>query len=322
MDVIYKQKKNKVVINLIEKINYTITKIKTKLFIATAAYDKYYKRYYIITLTLFILSSVVTFIEALRLIIMEYVHKDEQLLININLLTTLINVLVLFFGIIITILSSYIRFKNYREILEELREKQNIMIEYIDKYKKQKNNLEYIYQIKEDDIKFEEIEKIKNDIEEYDTKIESTNIQEYITTKDIIRFNNYKGDFDLKIIEIKLKYKKESKIIEEKYEEKPNIMNSQKDNNPYIIVQYEPNKSIQPINQPIQYIQPINQPIQSQPIQYIQPINQPIQYIQPIQPIQPINQSIQPQSIQSKNNIKSNKPLDLSRSTNKFYNLS
>ena len=246
---------------------------------------------------------------------MEYVHKDDQLLINVNLLTTLINVLVLFFGIIITILSSYIRFKNYREILEELREKQNIMIEYIDKYKKQKNNLEYIYQIKEDDIKFEEIEKIKNDIDEYDTKIESTNIQEYITTKDIIRFNNYKGDFDLKIIEIKLKYKKESKIIEEKYEEKPNIMNSQKDNNPYIIVQYEPNKSIQPINQPIQYIQPINQPIQSQPIQYIQPINQPIQYIQPIQPIQP-------QSIQSKNNIKSNKPLDLSRSTNKFYNLS
>jgi succinate dehydrogenase hydrophobic anchor subunit len=314
MDVIYKQKKNEVVINLIEKINYTITKIKTKLFIATAAYDKYYKRYYIITLTLFILSSVVTFIEALRLIIMEYVNKDEQLLINVNLLTTLINVLVLFFGIIITILSSYIRFKNYREILEELREKQNIMIEYIDKYKKQKNNLEYIYQIKEDDIKFEEIEKIKNDIEEYDTKIESTNIQEYITTKDIIRFNNYKGDFDLKIIEIKLKYKKESKIIEEKYEEKPNIMNLQKDNNPYIIVQYEPNKSIQPQLLHNHFIQPINQPIKSQPI------NQPIQYIQPIQPINQPIQSIQ--SIQSKNNIKSNKPLDLSRSTNKFYNLS
>jgi succinate dehydrogenase hydrophobic anchor subunit len=305
MDVIYKQKKNDVVINLIEKINYTITKIKTKLFIATAAYDKYYKRYYIITLTLFILSSVVTFIEALRLIIMEYVNKDEQLLINVNLLTTLINVLVLFFGIIITILSSYIRFKNYREILEELREKQNIMIEYIDKYKKQKNNLEYIYQIKEDDIKFEEIEKIKNDIEEYDTKIESTNIQEYITTKDIIRFNNYKGDFDLKIIEIKLKYKKESKIIEEKYEEKINIMNLQKDNNPYIIVQYEPNKPIQPQLLRNHFIQP-------QPIQYIQ--TQPIQYIQP--------QPIQPQPIQPKNNIRSKKPLDLSRSTNKFYNLS
>ena len=310
MDVVYKQKKNEVVINLIEKIDTTITKIKTKLFIATAAYDKYYKRYYITTLTLFIFSSFVTFIEALRLIIVEYVNKGDQLLINVNLLTTLINVLVLSFGIMITILSSYIRFKNYREILEELREKQNIMIEYIDKYKKQKNNLEYIYQIKENDIKFEEIEKIKNDIAEYDTKIESTNILEYLTTKDIIRFNNYKGDFDLKIKEIKLKYKKVSKTMEDKYEEK-NIMNSQK---PYIIVQsyYEPNKYIQP--QPIQTIQLLPQPIQPQPIQSYY---EPIQYIQPPQSTQPIQH-------QPINNIRPNKPLDMSYSTtnNKFYNLS
>lgn len=304
MDVVYKQKKNNVVINLIEKIDTTITKIKTKLFIATAAYDKYYKRYYITTLTLFIFSSFVTFIEALRLIIVEYVNKSDQLLINVNLLTTLINVLVLSFGIMITILSSYIRFKNYREILEELREKQNIMIEYIDKYKKRKNDLEYIYQIKENDITFEEIDKIKNDIAEYDTKIEATNILEYLTTKDIIRFNNYKGDFDLKIKEIKLKYKKSSKTIEDKYEEEKTIMNLQK---PNIIVQtyYEPNKYIQP--NPIQPIQ--TQPIQTyyEPDKYIQPIQS---YYQPIQPT----------------NIISSQSLDMSyqpaQTNNKFYNLS
>jgi hypothetical protein len=304
MDVVYKQKKNNVVINLIEKIDTTITKIKTKLFIATAAYDKYYKRYYITTLTLFIFSSFVTFIEALRLIIVEYVNKSDQLLINVNLLTTLINVLVLSFGIMITILSSYIRFKNYREILEELREKQNIMIEYIDKYKKRKNDLEYIYQIKENDITFEEIDKIKNDIAEYDTKIEATNILEYLTTKDIIRFNNYKGDFDLKIKEIKLKYKKSSKTIEDKYEEEKTIMNLQK---PNIIVQtyYEPNKYIQP--NPIQTIQ--LQPIQTyyEPDKYIQPIQT---YYEPIQPT----------------NIISSKSLDMSyqpaQTNNKFYNLS
>ena len=308
MDVVYKQKKNNVVINLIEKIDTTITKIKTKLFIATAAYDKYYKRYYITTLTLFIFSSFVTFIEALRLIIVEYVNKGDQLLINVNLLTTLINVLVLSFGIMITILSSYIRFKNYREILEELREKQNIMIEYIDKYKKQKDDLEYLYQIKEDNIRYEEIEKIKKDIAEYDTKIEGTNILEYLTTKDIIRFNNYKGDFDLKIKEIKLKYKKKSKTIDDKYEEEKNIMNLQK---PYIIVQtyYEPNKYIQPI----QTIQ--TQPIQPNPIQT---------YYEPDKYIQPIQSYYQP--IQPTNNIISSKSLDMSyqpaQTNNKFYNLS
>jgi hypothetical protein len=215
MDLIYKQKKPEIVKNQIKKIDSSITKTKTKLFIATAAYDKYYKKYYRITIVLFILSSFVTFIEALRLIIVENVNKSDQILININLLNTLINVLILSLGIVITILSSYIRFKNYREILEELREKQNIIIEYIDKYKKQKNNLEYIYQIKEDDINFEEIEKIKNDIAEYDTKIESTNILEYLTTKDIIKFNDYKGDFEFKINEIVLKYKKKLKTLKE-----------------------------------------------------------------------------------------------------------
>jgi hypothetical protein len=250
MDLIYKQKKPEIVKNQIKKIDSSISKTKTKLFIATAAYDKYYTKYYRITLSLFILSSFVTFIEALRLIIVENVNKSDQILININLLNTLINVLILSLGIVITILSSYIRFKNYREILEELREKQNIIIEYIDKYKKQKNNLEYIEKIK-DDINLEEIEKIKNDIAEYDTKIESTNILKYLTNKGIIKFNNYKGDFDLKIKEIELKYKKKCKILEKEDEE--NIINLQKDDNvnvniPYIIVQsyYEPNKFIQP----------------------------------------------------------------------------
>ena len=296
MDVVYKQKKHEVVINLIDKINTTITKIKTKLFIATAAYDKYYKRYYIITLTLFIFSSFVTFIEALRLIIIEYVNKSEQSLINIHLLSTLINVLVLSFGIMITILSSYIRFKNYREILEELREKQNVMIEYIDKYKKQKDNLEYIYKIKEDNIKFEELEKIKDDIAEYDTKIESTNILEYLTTKDIIRFNKYKGDFDLQLKETILNYKKEFKTLEKKYEEKKESSIIVNTNKPYIIVQpCVPQMQLQ--------LQPYQPCVPQMQLQHYQPS---VPQMQPSVPL-PSNK---------------NQQYDMSKTTNTFYNLS
>jgi len=294
MDVVYKQKKHEVVINQIDKINATITKIKTKLFIATAAYDKYYKRYYIITLTLFIFSSFVTFIEALRLIIIEYVNKSEQSLINIHLLSTLINVLVLSFGIMITILSSYIRFKNYREILEELREKQNVMIEYIDKYKKQKDNLEYIYKIKEDNIKFEELEKIKDDIAEYDTKIESTNILEYLTTKDIIRFNKYKGDFDLQLKETILNYKKEFKTLEKKYEEKKENSIIANTNKPYIIVQ-----PCIPQMQ-LQHYQPS---VPQTQLQHYQPS---VPQMQPSVPLPP----------------NKNQQYDMSKTTNTFYNLS
>jgi hypothetical protein len=150
---------------------------------------------------------------------MEYVNKSEEILINEQLLTTLVNVLVLSLGILITILTSFVRFKNYREILEELREKQNIMIGYIDKYNKQKNNLEFLYQTKEDDIKIEEIEKIKNDIAEYDTILVSTNILQFLTTQDIIKFNNFRLEFEYKKKEILFNYNKKFKMLEKADEE-------------------------------------------------------------------------------------------------------
>ena len=226
MELQHKQKRH-IVINQIKNIDDTLIKIKKQLFIATVAYEKYYKRYYNITLTLFIFSSIVTFIDALRLIIIEYVNKSDVILINEHLLTTLVNALLLSLGILITILTSFVRFKNYREILEELREKQNIMIGYIDKYKKQKNNLEFLYQTKEDDIKIEEIEKIKNDIAEYDTILVSTNILQFLTTQDIIKFNNFRLEFEYKKKEILFNYKKKFKTLEEADEE--NIIKSQND---------------------------------------------------------------------------------------------
>ena len=216
MDLIKKDKKKIIVNNQITKINDTITKIKNQLFIALVAYDEYYKKYYTITLILFITSSLVTFIEALRLIIIEYINKNDQLLINEKLLTTLINVLVLSLGILITILSSVVRFKNYREILEKLREKQNIMIEYIDKYNKQRNNLEFLHLTKEEDIEIEEIEKIKNDIAKYDTILVSTNILQFLTTKDLIRYNKYKKKFDIDKNDMTLQYQKKLKDLKDK----------------------------------------------------------------------------------------------------------
>ena len=218
MDLIKKDRKDNIVNNQITKINDTISKIKNQLFIALVAYDEYYKKYYTITLILFITSSLVTFIEALRLIIIEYINKNDQLLIMINekLLTTLINVLVLLLGIFITILSSVIRLKNYREILEKLREKQNIMIEYIDKYKKQKDNLEFLHLTKEDDI---EIEEIKNDIAKYDTILVSTNILQFLTTKDLIRYNKYKKNFDIDKNDMTLQYQKKLKDLKDKENE-------------------------------------------------------------------------------------------------------
>ena len=195
-----------IVTNEIKMIDEMISKIKTKLFMVQSAYDHYFKVYYGITLVLFILSSVVTFIEALRLSIVEYINKTVQPNIDEKVLTTVINVVVLFFGILITILSSIIRFRNYREMLEDLREKQNLILQYIDKYKKQKNDLKFLWKVKADEITIEEIENIRAEISEYNTKMESTNILQYLTTDDIIKYNKKKCKFhnDLnEIIQIK-----------------------------------------------------------------------------------------------------------------------
>ena len=77
------------------------------------------------------------------------------------------------------------------------------MIEYIDKYKKQKDNLEFLHLTKVEDIKIEEIEKIKNDIAKYDTILVSTNILQFLTTTDLIRYNKYKIKFDKKLKKLK-----------------------------------------------------------------------------------------------------------------------
>jgi len=175
------------------------------------------KYYYLLYLIFIFFTILITFI--FRNSSNLYVNKSEEILINEHLLTTLVNVLVLSLGILITILTSFVRFKNYREILEELREKQNIMIGYIDKYNKQKNNLEFLYQTKEDDIKIEEIEKIKNDIAEYDTILVSTNILQFLTTQDIIKFNNFRLEFEFKKKEILFNYNKKFKMLEKADEE-------------------------------------------------------------------------------------------------------
>lgn len=196
------ENKYTIVKNEIKMIDDMISKIKTKLFMVQTAYDHYFTVYYVITLSLFILLSVVTFIEALRLSIIEYVNKTVQPSIDEKILSTVINVVVLFLGILITILSSIIRFRNYREMLEDLREKQNLILQYIDKYKKQKSDLEFLWKVKADEITIEEIENIRKEISEYNTKMESTNVLQYLTTDDIIKYNKKKCKFESDLNEI------------------------------------------------------------------------------------------------------------------------
>ena len=98
---------------LLSRIIDSKKRASTRLFMVTDFYDKYNKEYYIISLTILILSSIITFIEAVRLSIID--TKNINIISNINTINFTLHIVLLINGTIITILSSIIRFKNYRE---------------------------------------------------------------------------------------------------------------------------------------------------------------------------------------------------------------
>lgn len=200
--------------NLLERILKSKTDTSTRLFMVTEAYDRYNKEYYRISLTILILSSIITFIEALRLTIIEYISKESNNTLMTYNITFTLNISLLVIGTIITILSSIIRFKNYKEILEGLKEAQTLLVNYKNKYSKQYYILN---NIKSND----KIYEISNKISDYDKNVKSINYFQYIENKNIIEYNEKKIKFDLDIFKIKATLQNElerfSKIKESEF---------------------------------------------------------------------------------------------------------
>lgn len=194
----------------------------TRLFMVTEAYDKYNREYYIISLTILILSSVITFIEAIRLSIIsnDYMNISKYS----DLINFILHILLLTNGTIITILSSIIRFKNYREFLEGLKDAQLQLVKFKNKYMRQYYIIKYNYinKIIEDN----EILKISNKISSYDRVVKSINYFQFIKNKDIIRYNKLKAKFDISIFEIKTNTTNNfEEILKQKEHEYININN-------------------------------------------------------------------------------------------------
>jgi len=171
----------------------------TRLFMVTEAYDKYNREYYIISLTILVLSSVITFIEAIRLLIIT--GKNNNLITNIYTINFTLHILLLLNGTIITILSSIIRFKNYREFLEGLKDAQLQLVKYKNKYMRQYYIIKYNYINKT--IQESDIIKISDKITLYERVVKSINYFQFIKNSDIIRYNKIKAQFDVSIFEIK-----------------------------------------------------------------------------------------------------------------------
>lgn len=205
------------VVNLLNHIATDKTKTNDKLFIISAAYDKIYKKFNNISLSILILSSIVTLIEAFRLSIVEFVNNNTKIEADVYIISFTMNIITLSIGTVITILSSIVRFKNYREILEQLKDKQNLLISYREKYNKKYEKILNLLAF--DNLTKEELVSINEKIIEYDNDIKTINVMEYLRNEDIIRFNKYKAYFDFHIRKIDI----DKEIAIQKYESEAGI---------------------------------------------------------------------------------------------------
>jgi hypothetical protein len=194
------KKQHDAVVALLQRITHDRNKINDMIFIMSAAYDEIYKKYNIISLCVLVLSSVVTLTEAIRLSMMEYVNKNEIEDANVSFI---MNILTLSFGTIITILSSIIRFRNYRELLEQLKDNLTLLVSYRDKYSK-KYYLVLQWTVM-DSISNEELKILDEKIQKYDDDIKSINVIQFMRICDVIKFNKYKAFFDVELQKINMK---------------------------------------------------------------------------------------------------------------------
>lgn len=191
------QQQQEAVTYLLNHINENKSKTIDEFFVLSVVYDKVYKKYNAISLLILILSSLVTLVEAFRLCVLDFMRNYPETVEMLEIISFSLNIITLFTGTIITILSSIIRFKNYRELLEQLKDKQNLLIIYREKYRKKYEKLLNLLAF--DSLTKDDLIGIHEKIAEYENQIQNINVMEYLRTKDILKYNKYKAQFDVEM---------------------------------------------------------------------------------------------------------------------------
>lgn len=186
------------VVDLLCNIVSEKKKINDKIFIISSAYDKIYKKYNMFSLSLLILSSITTAFEALRLSTEDLLNKLQ--VADIDSVSFVMNTMILTLGTVITILSGIVRFRNYRETLEQLKDIQNQLIVFRDKYKKKMHKILHLLSV--DNLSSDDVSELREKMEEYDSSITNINISQHLRNEEILRYNKYKAQFDIEMKKI------------------------------------------------------------------------------------------------------------------------
>jgi len=198
---------------LLDKIKKDKAGISSKMFILSAAYDEIYSRYNGFSLAVLILSSLGTLTEAFRLSTVEYLKKNtsEE---DIEKISFGVGVFLLFNGSVITILSGIIRFRNYREMLEELKNKRIQLVTIMDKYSIKYNQIQNMCLLNL--MTDEKIKVFRDKLEEYNNTVISVNLSQYIRNNDLIKYNKFKANYDIQMKRIDIEKTETMRKIENK----------------------------------------------------------------------------------------------------------
>jgi len=220
---------------LLELIKDNKKKISNNLYIISCKYDIIYYRYNSISLSLLIISTIITFIEAIRLTIINYdtQFKGSEIskYISQDTISLIINCFSLSLSTILTILSSIARFKNYKENMDKLKVIHDTLFNYKNLYERERDLINY-YKINKE-LNNEIFKKIQDTIEDYNKEIKSINIFENIRNTDIIKFNNIKVNHDLRLHQLASKREIELLRINKSMEKKKEDIKNPKTINCY-----------------------------------------------------------------------------------------
>lgn len=178
-------------------INKKTDKITEKLQYVSLKFDIVKNKFNSYSLTILVVSAMITLSDALKLLIIQFIGKNG-LNIDPNTIDFVLNILSLLMGTYMTVIASIIRFQNYREKMEKLKEMQDKLIHVKALY----NRELAVLRLNKNEEKTV-VEDVQDKLTEYDSIIDEVNIISEITNEEMIVFSKKISDFKLQITTIK-----------------------------------------------------------------------------------------------------------------------
>ena len=180
--------------NLDNRLMKCLDEQKKNIIIARRSYHNINNKYWWSSIFILVFSSVITFIEAVRLIIENTENK------KIKELTYIISISSIFIGILITIVTGYIKFNDYQNKLEIISSRLSLLLQYQKKFEVIKfqlstyslpeldNDKDTIQCTKHNILSKELLKEFNNSLKKLEEDIQNNELLKYITDSCEVRY--------------------------------------------------------------------------------------------------------------------------------------